>query len=87
VIDRSSGAYDVTETHAGMVAILNDLHKGRDTGRVWSRIIDVSAGLMTAVSLSGLILIFYLHKRRLPGLLMLALGGLLAYVIYAIWVP
>ena len=87
VIDRSSGNYDITETHAGMVAIFNDLHKGRDTGKVWSGIIDVSAGLMAAVSLSGLILIFYLHKRRVSGLLLLAAGGLLAYVVYAIWVP
>jgi uncharacterized protein len=87
VIDRAAGSYDVTTTYAGFVAILNDLHKGRDTGRTWSKIIDISALLMTAVSLSGLILIFYLHKRRLPGLMLLAAGCLLAYLIYAIWVP
>jgi hypothetical protein len=87
VIDRAAGRYDITETHSGLVAILNDLHKGRDTGRIWSKMIDVSAVLMTAVSLTGLILIFYLHKRRLPGLLLLAAGCLLAYLVYAIWVP
>jgi hypothetical protein len=87
VIDRAAGRYDVTETHAGLVAILNDLHKGRDTGRIWSNVIDVTAVLMTAVSLTGLILIFYLHKRRLPGLLLLAGGCLLAYLVYTIWVP
>jgi hypothetical protein len=87
VIDCASGAYDITETRAGLVAILNDLHKGRDTGRTWSGIIDVSAVLMTAVSLSGLILIFYLHKRRMPGLLLLAAGCLLTYLAYSIWVP
>ena len=87
VIERAAGSYDITKTHAGLVAILNDLHKGRDSGRIWSNIIDVSAILMTAVSLTGLILIFYLHKRRLPGLLLLAAGGLLAYLVYAIWVP
>jgi hypothetical protein len=58
VIDRAAGRYDITETHAGLAAILNDLHKGRDTGRIWGKIIDVSAVLMTAVSLTGLILIF-----------------------------
>ena len=87
VIDRTTGSYDITETHAGLVAILNDLHKGRDTGRIWSKIIDVSAFLMTAVSLTGLILILYLHKRRLPGLLLLAAGCLLGYLVYAVWVP
>jgi uncharacterized protein len=87
VIDRRTGAYDITETRAGFVAIVNDLHKGRDTGQTWSKIIDIAALLMTAVSLTGLILIFFLHKRRLSGLLLLAAGGLLAYVIYVVWVP
>jgi hypothetical protein len=87
VIDRADGRYDITVTHAGLAAILNDLHKGRDTGGVWSRLIDVSAVLMTAVSLSGLVLIFYLHKRRLPGLLLLAAGCLLVYLVYVTWVP
>jgi hypothetical protein len=86
-LDRGTGKYDTTETRAGFVAILNDLHKGRDTGKVWAKIIDVCAILMTLVSLTGLILIFYLHKRRGPGLLLLAAGAGLAYVIYAAWVP
>ena len=87
VIDRASGRYQITETQAGLVALLNDLHKGRDTGRTWSKMIDVSAVLMIVGSLTGLILIFYLHKRRLAGLLLLAAGALLAYFMYAIWVP
>ena len=66
---------------------MNDLHKGRDTGKIWSKIIDIAALLMTAVSLTGLILLFFLHKRRLSGLLLLAAGGSLAYLIYVIWVP
>jgi hypothetical protein len=87
VIDRATGRYDITETRAGFVAIVNDLHKGRDAGAVWSEIIDISAALMTAVSLTGLILLFYLHKRRTAGLIMLAAGVTLVYVAYAIWTP
>jgi uncharacterized protein len=86
VIDRA-GRYELTETHAGLAAILNDLHKGRDTGAVWSGIIDASAVLMSALSLTGLILIFYLHKRRLPGMLLLGAGCLMACLVYAVWVP
>lgn len=85
VIDRA-GRYDITQTHAGLAAILNDLHKGRDTGKVWSGFIDASAVLMIAVSLTGLILIFYLHKRRVAGMLLLGAGCLIAYLVYAIWV-
>src|SRR5258708_1269821 len=46
-LERSSGKYTLTETRMGVVAVLNDLHKGRDSGQTWSAIIDVSAVLMT----------------------------------------
>ena len=34
-INRESGEYDITQTASGAVAVINDLHKGRDTGPVW----------------------------------------------------
>jgi hypothetical protein len=71
----------------GVIAIMNDLHKGRDTGEAWSRLIDVGAGLMCLVSMSGLVLIFFLNKRRLSGLLALATGSALCVFVYRIWVP
>ena len=86
-IDRASGAYEITETRMGFAAVINDLHKGRDSGKGWSLMIDVSAVLMTLVSLSGLILILFLQKRRFSGLLAAAIGAALCYLVYAIWVP
>jgi uncharacterized protein len=87
IIDRDTGKYDLTVSRFGLVAILNDLHKGRDTGNGWSRLIDFSAIFMALVSLSGLTLIFYLTKRRASGLVAIAIGALLCYLIYAVWVP
>jgi hypothetical protein len=84
-IDRGTGKYDLTVSRFGLVAVLNDLHKGRDTGSKWSAIIDFSAVLMTLVSLTGLTLIFFLNKRRLFGLLIALFGGLLCYLAYAMW--
>jgi hypothetical protein len=78
-IDRESGRYDLTQTIHGFVAVINDLHKGRDTGRAWSAVIDASAIALTIISLSGLVLLFYLKRRRIPGLLMVA-GGAVAVV-------
>ncbi len=86
-IDRATGAYDLTETRMGLVALINDLHKGRDSGRAWGWVIDLSAVLMTLVSLSGLILMFYLQKRLFSGLLTLAGGALACYLAYLLWVP
>jgi uncharacterized protein len=87
LIDRRTGRYELTETRMGLFAILNDLHKGRDTGTAWAVIIDISAVLMTLVSLSGLLLIFFLHKRRLSGLLAAVAGAALCYLAYVAFVP
>jgi hypothetical protein len=85
--DRATGNYEFNETTMGFVAILNDLHKGRDTGPVWSAVIDISAVLMVLVSLSGMVLIFFLHKRLVSGLLCVVGGGIVSYLIYRLWVP
>jgi hypothetical protein len=85
-IDRTTGRYDLTKTSAGLVGIINDLHKGRDTGKVWSVLIDVAAILMTLVSLTGMVLLLYLKRKRLSGLILAALGLLMVYIIYRIWV-
>ncbi len=81
-IDRDTGKYDLTEVNNGIVAVLNDLHKGRDAGKVWSWVIDVSAVLLVLVSLTGLVLIWFVYKRRTSGLV---LAGLAAAVCMALW--
>jgi uncharacterized protein len=86
-IDRSTGAYDLTETKMGLAAILNDLHKGRDSGSAWSLIIDISAVFMTFVSVSGLVLLCFLQKKRFSGFLAAAVGLVLCLAIYWTWVP
>ena len=86
-IDRASGRYDVTETIHGLVAILNDLHKGRDTGPAWSVVIDVSAALMVLIALTGLVLLFYLKIRRIPGLIVGVIGTAVLVAIFWFGVP
>jgi len=85
-INRETGGYDLTKTSAGFVGIINDLHKGRDTGSGWSVFIDVSAILLTLVSLSGMLLLLFIKRKRVSGLIVAALGLLIAYLVYIIWV-
>ncbi|MEQ1799945.1 MAG: PepSY-associated TM helix domain-containing protein [Lacibacter sp.] len=85
-IDRTSGDYEVALMQAGFVGVMNDLHKGRDSGSGWSVLIDVSAILMTLVSLTGIILIFYIKRKRVSGLVIAAIGLILAWLVWAIWV-
>jgi uncharacterized protein len=87
VIERSSGQYRLTVTRMGLAAVLNDLHKGRDAGHVWAHLIDLSAVLMALVSLTGLVLIFFLYKRRLSGLLVLGSGVAICILVYRFCVP
>jgi uncharacterized protein len=86
-INRETGEYELTETRSGLVAALNDLHKGRDTGRAWSWLIDASAVLMTLVSLTGLVLIWFVKRRRLSGLMLAGVCGVTCYLIYLFLIP
>lgn len=83
----ANGSYDLAETRSGFVAIMNDLHKGRDTGSVWSIVIDVSASLLVLVSLTGLVLIWFVYKRRTSGLILAASAGVLCWLVYRAFVP
>lgn len=86
-IDRETGKYELSVTRMGVVAVINDLHKGRDSGKAWSWIIDISAVLMTLVSISGIILICFIKKKRLSGLIIAAVGTVVCYLIYKFLVP
>lgn len=80
-IDRQKGSYHLAETQMGIFAIMNDLHKGRDTGKAWSWVIDFSAIFMTLISLTGLILLLFLKKRRYNGLLWAIIGGIISLIL------
>ncbi len=86
-IDRETGKYELSVTKMGVVAVINDLHKGRDSGKAWSWIIDISAVLMTLVSISGIILICFIKKKRLSGFIIAAVGTVICYLIYKFLVP
>ena len=85
-ISRPLGSYELTITESGLVAVMNDLHKGRDSGSVWAGLIDVSAVLMILVSLTGLAMIFFLRKWRPPGLTLSLIGFVLLVIIYFLFV-
>lgn len=87
IVDRRTGKYEVTESRLGLVAVLNDLHKGRDTGNTWKWVIDVSALLLTFISLTGLVLLYFIHKHRVAGIVLLLAGGALTGLMYWAWVP
>ncbi|MFO0956963.1 MAG: PepSY-associated TM helix domain-containing protein [Isosphaeraceae bacterium] len=86
-IDRESGRYDLEKTSHGLVAILNDLHKGRDSGPTWSVLVDASAAFLTIISLTGMVLLLYLKVRRKPGLIVAVAGTLALLALAYLFVP
>ncbi len=86
-VDRKNGTYELSETRTGVFGVMNDLHKGRDSGLVWKWVIDVSAVLMVLVSLTGLLMLWFLKKKRVAGFLTILAGALLTWLIYQYFVP
>lgn len=84
-INRDSGEYELTVAQTGLVGFMNDLHKGRDTGKTWAWVIDIAAGLMVLISLTGLILLLFIKRKRVNGLILLAAGILVVYLLYRLW--
>ena len=87
VINREKGTYTATQNAMGAVAIINDLHKGRDSGWVWSLVIDASAALTILVSVTGLVLLFWLKRRRSSGLITAVVGTIILGLLYLFGVP
>ena len=82
-IDRATGEARHEVTSQGWVAYLNDLHKARNTGRVWYWFIDVFAAACIVFALTGLTLL-WLHSRSRPLTWPLVGLGLLIPVIIAL---
>lgn len=86
-VERPSGSYELSETRTGIFGVLNDLHKGRDSGVVWKWVIDISAVLMVLVSFTGLMMLWFLKKKRVAGFLTVLGGAILSWIIYKLFVP
>ena len=87
VVDRTTGAFTITETRMGLAAVINDLHKGRDTGPIWKAVIDIAAGLLVFISITGLVLLYFTYRHRLAGVILAAAGCVVLYMSYAAFVP
>lgn len=82
-IDRETGAIEHEKTTRGVVSLLNDLHKGRNSGKAWSWFIDIFAGACVVFTVTGLVLLQF-HARARPLTWPLVGLGLAAPVILVI---
>ena len=68
-------------TEEGLANAMRDLHTGSDTNTVWRWVIDIAAGLLVVVALSGLGIQLFLRKRRRSALAWLVVGTIVTAVV------
>jgi hypothetical protein len=78
-IDQELGEIYAESTDYGLVAVLNDLHKGRYTHIVWNALIDISGIILVIFSLAGFVLLLP-NKFRFRKLLKYSVVGIVISV-------
>ena len=68
----------------GLLGVLNDLHKGRDTDSSWKWVIDASALFLVLVALTGLGIQLFQKKRRRRALTFAGAFGALSVALLVI---
>jgi hypothetical protein len=87
VIERGSGAVEMTCESRGIVGLILDLHRGKVTGAAWSWVIDSACLALALISGTGLVLWWSLRGRGRHTGLMLMAGVLVGLFIYSQFVP
>ena len=78
-IDQELGEIYAESTDDGLVAVLNDLHKGRYTHIVWNALIDISGIILVIFSLAGFVLLLP-NKFRFRKVLKYSVVGIVISV-------
>ena len=79
----ADGAAEYEKTDRGTISWLNDLHKGRNTGIVWSWFIDIFAISCLVFAITGF-LIMKLHAANRPSTWPVIGAGILVPVLLAL---
>lgn len=82
-IDRETGGVLFEDADRGLIAYLNDLHKGRNTGTVWMWFLDIFSVAAVIFCLTGLCLLF-VHAKRRPMTWPVVLSGIAIPVLIAL---
>jgi hypothetical protein len=86
-IDLQTGKAEGRVTRANLAAIIQDLHRGKNSGLAWRWVIDLSAWLVLALSLIGYVLFFSLRFRLKTSLILTASSLLILAAVAWLLVP
>ncbi|WP_114239113.1 PepSY-associated TM helix domain-containing protein [Dyella sp. C9] len=85
-IDRETGKVEYERSSRGVIAYLNDLHKGRHAGPAWGWFIDVFALACVIFSVTGLLLLKMHAAQRGATWPLVAFGLVLPLVLALIFI-
>jgi hypothetical protein len=86
-VDVVMQTVEVETTDYGVIALLNDLHKGRNSGEVWKWFIDITALLMIFFVITGVCLLLPKKKTLNTSIKWMLFGSALSWFIYFVAVP
>jgi len=79
--DTKAGTYQGTVEQQGLIGVLNDLHKGRNTDTSWGWVIDAAAVFLVVISLTGIGLQLFLRRRRRSAVIVATVGGIVVLIL------
>ncbi len=85
-ISRIDGHATYERTDRGLIAVLNDLHKGRHAGKVWALFIDLIAIACVVFSVTGFGLLWLYARGRRVTWPLVALGLVLPFILFLLFV-
>jgi hypothetical protein len=86
-INREDGSATLRHRSSGVMGLITDLHKGKNTGFVWSLAIDAACVLLLVIAVTGIVLWSSLKGRGKWGVALLFLGTLAGVAAYYFSVP
>ena len=86
-VDTDSGAAEVVNKPSSLLTVLNDLHRGKNSGAAWRWVIDLTAIVVMALSLLGFVLFFSLRFRLKTSLLITAASLLILAAVFFLLTP
>ncbi|HEY9103365.1 PepSY-associated TM helix domain-containing protein [Chitinimonas sp.] len=87
LVTLADGQVEATVERATVTTMLHDLHRGKNSGKAWFWIIDITAVLVLALSVLGYVLFFTLRFRLATSLKLTGVSlGVLALILL-VFVP
>ena len=83
---EADGHVTYDRSDRGLIALLNDLHKGRHAGPAWAMFIDVLAIACVIFSVTGLGLLWLYGRNRAITWPLVGFGLLLPFIVFMIFV-